>query len=592
MDNGEKKVSNLFDGRTIFNIPKYQRAYTWERSQLTDFVQDIKNQKEDRSYFLGTVLFEEKGLENNYQIIDVVDGQQRITTIIIFMVVLINSLKNNSSNADSEAIEILYETYIKHRANYKLRALEEDNTFFHTYILGSDNGEDYIRTPAQRRLYEAKKYFEEHLSRLEKTELDVICKKIDENSRVLVYSVKDTVQATQIFETTNDRGKGLTNLEKIKSFMMYKSYIASEEVPDQLLNTIRSRFGEIYNEYGRYEDKMDEDSILQYHFIAHQEWNSKEYQQYVLKVKETVNNYISEQDNESALKFIDTYTKELKETFFVAREILNSQLKFLRDIFILSRTSNFWPLLIKTFKLDKTPDKSSFSEVAKLLEIYSFRVYAVNQNRGNTGQSKLYAHARDFSGDYKGLKNSLIMIISEYSTDSMFKSNLSDPYIYERMNTRDLSYFFWKYENSLREFEQPVSSPMSESEFITENTRYQLTIEHIASQNPKESIVNERNILPEINDEFKEKHLHSIGNLTIDPQSANSSKGNKDFDYKNQNYFVKAPFKTQNELEKFLIEEQWSKESIDRRKDVLIKFALKYWDVRNTIGETIVDRKA
>ncbi|MDN4731376.1 hypothetical protein QYZ38_22605 [Vibrio parahaemolyticus] len=93
---------------------------------------------------------------------------------------------------------------------------------------------------------------------------------MDENSRVLVYSVQDTAEATLIFETTNDRGKGLTNLEKIKSFLMYKSYISSEETPEDLLNSIRSRFSDIYKEYEKYESKIAEDSILQYHFIAHQ----------------------------------------------------------------------------------------------------------------------------------------------------------------------------------------------------------------------------------------------------------------------------------------------------------------------------------
>lgn len=68
MDNGEKKLSSLFDGRTIFNIPEYQRAYAWSYLQLFDFLDDLSNQKIGRSYFLGTVLFEEKGLEGNYEI--------------------------------------------------------------------------------------------------------------------------------------------------------------------------------------------------------------------------------------------------------------------------------------------------------------------------------------------------------------------------------------------------------------------------------------------------------------------------------------------------------------------------------------------
>jgi len=579
MDNGEKKISSLFDGRTIFNIPEYQRAYAWGESQLSDFIEDIENQKEDRSYFLGTVLFEEKGLEKNYEIIDIVDGQQRITTIIIFMSVLINYLKDTSSSDEElEDIDLLYETYVKHKKQYKLRALEEDNDFFHSYILGDTNGTDYVRTPAQRRLYKSKEYFDKYLSALGKGELNSIRNKIDENSRVLVYSVKNTAEATLIFETTNDRGKGLTNLEKIKSFMMYKSYVASEGTPDQLLNTIRSRFSDIYKEYEKYEDKIDEDSILQYHFIGHQKWSAKEYQQYVVKVKELVNGFISNGNNIGALGFIDKYTKELKETFFTVHEILESKLEYLRNIFILSRTGNFLPLLVKAYKFDETNEKKYFSRIAHLLEIYSFRVYAINQNRGNTGQSKLYSYARNFSGNYKDLENLLVNIISEYSSDNIFKSNLSDSYIYEWMSTRDLSYFFWKYENYLRTSKQPKSSPMSEDEFISQNSKYKLTIEHITSQNPNTSIVKDESVLPEISDEFKELHLHSIGNLTIDPQSANSSKGNKCFEDKNEKYFGKAPFKTQNELEEFMVDSVWSDKSIIKRKNTLIDFALIQWN--------------
>jgi hypothetical protein len=578
MDNGEKKISSLFDGRTVFNIPEYQRAYAWEKSQLSDFVEDIQNQKVDRSYFLGTVLFEEKGLEKNYEIIDIVDGQQRITTIIIFMAVLIQRLKEESESDDElEDIDLLFETYVKHKRQFKLRALEEDNDFFHSYIVGENSGKDYIRTPAQRRLYKAKKFFIKYMSGLKKEDLNEIRKKIDENSRVLVYSVKDTAEATLIFETTNDRGKGLTNLEKIKSFMMYKSYVASEETPEQLLNTIRSRFSDIYKEYEKYEHKIDEDSILQYHFIAHQAWSGKEYQQYVTQVKEKVNKSIASENHSEALAFIDDYTMELKETFFSVHEILESRLRELRDIFILSRTGNFWPLLIKTFKFDETENKSKFRRIAKLLEIYSFRVYAVNQNRGNTGQSKLYTYAKSFTGDFTNLEKLLKQAISDYSGNRIFKSNLSYSYIYEWMSTRDLSYFFWKYENYLRTSRQPKSSPMSEEEFISNDSKFKLSIEHIASQNPKKSIVKDMSILPELSDEFEEEFLHSIGNLTIDPQSANSSKGNKSFEDKNEKYFRLAPFKTQNELETFVEGKAWSRESITKRKESLIKFSLIQW---------------
>lgn len=580
LDNGEKKISSLFDGRTIFNIPEYQRAYAWTKPQLKDFIEDLDNQKKDRSYFLGTVLFEEKGQEKNYEIIDIVDGQQRITTIIIFMTVLLEELSSEASSDDElEDLDLLTETYIKHKRRYKLRSLEEDNDFFHSYILENVDGKDFIKTPAQRRLYKAKKYYKDILENVNKKKLIEYKDKIDNNSRVLVYSVVDTAEATLIFETTNDRGKGLTNLEKIKSFMMYKSYIASEETPDELLKTIRTRFSDIYKEHEGIQSKIDENSILQYHFISHESWTGKDYQKYVTNVKLKVNTLIKNNKNIEALKFIDKYTKELKETFYIVENILSSDDENLRNVFILGRLGNFYPLLIKAYKLDQTQTKEKFSEISRLLEIYAYRVYAVNQNRGNTGQSKLYSLARDFNGDFNKLGNYIKKIILNYSSDNKFTVNLSDEYIYDWMLQNDLSYFFWNYENYLRENFQPKASSMSEKEFLSKNSKMKLSIEHIASQNPSKNIVSDEDIIPKIDKKFEEIYLHSIGNLTIDPLSANSSKSNNDFSIKNSKYFTKAPFKVQNELEDFLVKKKWDAESIEKRKKALLEFAKLRWEV-------------
>lgn len=68
----------------------------------------------------------------------------------------------------------------------------------------------------------------------------------------------------------------------------------------------------------------------------------------------------------------------------------------------------------------------------------------------------------------------------------------------------------------------------------------------------------------------------------IDQQSSNSSKGNKEFIDKNEKYFKRAPFETQNELEDFMVNSSWSDESIVKRKEVLIKFALTQWKADKT----------
>ena len=580
MDNGEKKISSLFNGLTVFNIPEYQRAYAWGEQQLSDFIEDINNQKLDRSYFLGTVLFQVQGLEGNYELIDIVDGQQRLTTIIMFMAALIQRLNVLAESEDEqEDIDLLNETYVKHRKQFKLRILKEDNDFFHCYILGDKDGRDFIRTPAQRRLYKAKKFFVDALVRFDKAQLLEMKTKIHENSRVLVYSVQDTAEATLIFETTNDRGKGLTNLEKIKSFTMYKSYVASENAPEELLGKIRSRFSDIYKEHEKVRDSLDENSILQYHFIAHEQWSGKDYQQHVKMIKDNINKLISTGDDGAALEYIERYTSELKETFFAVYEILNSTLPALKDLLYLKRLGNFWPLLIKAWKLDQTQEKSKFHRIVRLLEVYTFRVYAIQQNRSNTGQSSLFDLTRNFAGNFDALTEQLIELVKRYGRNKTFKENLEYSDIYIWISNQDLNYFFWKYENYLRKSEQPKTAPMSLEELTTNNNQFKMTIEHIASQTPKKSVVADMAILPEVDEEFEESYLHNLGNLTIDPLSANASKGNKDFSEKNEKYFLKAPFKSQNELENYLHNGKWTAESIEERTQKLVNFALEQWAI-------------
>ena len=92
MENGQKKISELFDGRKIFSVPYYQMAFAWEEKQLEDFIDDFENQDVSREYFFGTILFQERNSQKSFNMIDIVDGQQRITTLVIFMKNLIDKL--------------------------------------------------------------------------------------------------------------------------------------------------------------------------------------------------------------------------------------------------------------------------------------------------------------------------------------------------------------------------------------------------------------------------------------------------------------------------------------------------------------------
>lgn len=577
MQNGQKTISELFDGRKIFNIPKYQRAYAWEEKQLKDFVEDIDNQKSNRSYFFGTILLQEQDKHEGFEIIDIVDGQQRITTLVMFMKLLLKQSKDVGND-----ITVQLNTYILYHKRYKLRILDIDDDFFKSYILqDKQHSDSQVQTPSQRRLLEAKDF----LSKWLQTRSDKVEEFIDriENMRVLTYSVKDDAEATLIFETTNDRGKSLTSLEKSKSFLMHKTYIASENSKDNL-KTLHSRFSEIYRNYENVESRVDEDSILQYHFIAYEKWNHKShYQEPVVSIKDEINKLIMKDKKAETWNFIDRFSRELKESFETLKPLIVNPGPNLLDIFALNRASTFYPLFIKTYKLDNSDGKDNFKKVVQLSEIICFR-FGIVKHRVNTGRERLYGYAKSFNGDFGQLIENLQDFIEYYCQDSTFRYNLESRLFGENVTPDDQKYLFWKYENHLRAIEQPIFPDMSHEEFSGKDSQRKFSIEHIIPRNPADNkVVADKSICPLVDASFLSECLHSIGNLTIDPISANASKSNQDFEHKDQKYFRKAPLKTQNELIDFLNPEtgEWDKVTISNRAKKIVDFALDRWNHQN-----------
>lgn len=581
LENGQKKLKELFDGRKIFNIPAYQRAYAWETArQLPDFLEDIENQSMERDYFLGTILFREQTeKEAGFDIIDIVDGQQRITTIIIFMKVILDALKARMSSDEFEqhGLDLVEETYLTYKTRPKLRAISTDNDFFQAYVLGDGNGNDNITTPSQRRLYQAKQYFFDNLTGKTTDELLVLKKKLDECSKVLTYSVKDAAEATLIFETTNDRGKSLTNLEKIKSFLMYKIYLAAGEETLHQLSTIQQRFSEIFREVESFDGHLKEDDVLRHHFIAFENWTDRNhFQQPVDFIRLKLNEMINKGETQKVVTFVDQFSLRLKESFRTMRDLRASKSRSFRDLACLRRLDGFYPLLMKAYKADDTVEKSHFETTCKFLEIFSFRVLAIRGSRSDAGQTLIYTSARDFTGRYTKLFDNLRTEIDRFSTRKNFHESLCNTEIYHE-NASDLPYLMWKYENHLRNNEQPICPEMSEEEFLDNGKKKRLTIEHIASQTPN-TIVEDRGILSQLDRELLAENIHRLGNLTFDPASANSSKSNSTIEIKNSKYFTKAPYKTQNELEKFLSDGKWDLRSIEEREKKIIDFCMKYWN--------------
>jgi len=281
----KEKTFGEFVKKYNFVIPDYQRAYSWGEKQISPFINDIlehcddnNDPTDDTTYYLGHYILENSIDENIYEI---VDGQQRISTVYLFLLVC-GYLKKENYIKDIDFSPVSYDS----------AGLEEIKT-----ILNNRNDVDNelekllknSKTSSLKRMIEAVNLFKEAFSSSKKNTAllndDNIEKYIEiiNNAYCSVAVFKDKSVASQIFELHNTRGVKLTETEKVKALLMKNIYIHSSSKIDSENNIqeIQEYFARIFE----LEEKANQvwlrgdmplDTILMYHLRAVEDGNKTE----------------------------------------------------------------------------------------------------------------------------------------------------------------------------------------------------------------------------------------------------------------------------------------------------------------------------
>ena len=169
MDGSLVSLNGLLTGNQVFDIPVYQRGYAWERKNLEDLWEDLYYLDPSKKHYFGTVLLKDSGKTARAALatlkrLDVIDGQQRLTTVLILLREIISQLKEISTNELRGEVDALERSYLKDGSNYKLNPLGDDGEFFHHVVIdGNDFLSGATTTHSQRRLTEARAFFRERL---------------------------------------------------------------------------------------------------------------------------------------------------------------------------------------------------------------------------------------------------------------------------------------------------------------------------------------------------------------------------------------------------------------------------------------------
>ena len=338
---------NQFFTRKILEIPKYQRSYSWEKQNIRELYEDIQEALEtNSSHYIGTVVL---ARTDNKDIYHIVDGQQRLTTIVMFINVIIDKLD------DERDQEYYRRFYIKTKDTFKLTPLDRDRDFFYKILDGNLSIEAHSKS--QRFMLEAYEEIENIVDELIEDSMAFL--RAIEDLYVLEFIEEREADAIRIFQTVNDRGKELTRMDKMKSLLFYFSNKYLSEKYDNEINNI---FGEIFELYDDIkllgeEQKINiisskqftEDDLLRHHHICFNEESFDPTAQQVMdNVKMSLVSFRKNKELDKLDKYLFEYINSLLAYIKSFKKIISrtlSEEKYYKLFSILGLSAVYYPAI-------------------------------------------------------------------------------------------------------------------------------------------------------------------------------------------------------------------------------------------------------
>lgn len=529
-----------------FCVPSYQRPYSWESEKHTlDLFYDIENNLSEEEYFLGTIVL----TKNETGRLEIVDGQQRLTTILLFYAAIRDIFSEDSKD---KKIQVNYLSDYDRREDKeipKLNLNEYDNDFYREFIVNK-NLEYLSKSKSNELIKDSYFLIYEKLkqnSYNEKTLLDLM-DFIDEKLKIVIITVSEETNAFTIFETLNDRGLVLAQID------LLKNYLYSKCSNNTILSNVRHHWHTL-------SIKMDERKLslieyirafwlANYAFIRTKDnqifkalkdkIKNAEVQNFVLQLSDDSDLFIAIQDENHV------YWKE---------NGLENCAKYIKLLNYLELTQ-YYPLIfsiMKNFESDIEKEKA-----LKLVLSWMVRMLIVGSNKGGTVEQSYSKNALKIKKKEirtaKQLRDNLISLIPD---DETFKNAFSTA----TLSKEKLSRFY------LREIEHYKTKDNLEKEVPIDVDK--INLEHILPQNSE-------NNYPNFSTEEHTKYLKRIGNLTLMNTKSNNKQKSASFEDK------KVIFKESTiEITKSVADySEWSVENIEKRQNELAETAVKVWTIK------------
>jgi hypothetical protein len=567
---------------------------------VQDFLDDLMLLEPGKTHYTGTVVL----LGGGEQIIDdelnalvsadVVDGQQRLTTICL----LINEIRR--------AFESVGETVRSDGLRRQFLLISKDGVPRHKLQVGADSisvwtallKDQRVEPPdtlSGQRLFSAAMQLRDFVQSLVSASSDPVSSLVSLVNRVLtslqftLYILDQQAEVGVIFETLNDRGKPLTELEKAKNYFLFLAARLPAGHQRALAERINNAWSTIYRlllETARV-SPAGEDQFLRAHWLAAIDpvpirWKGVK----SLKTQFARDNYVGNHD--LLISEVGTYVESLARAARAYADSLRPSLKAFTDFGPLAATARsahnqlsragtvavFQPLMI-ALREQRPHDGDIYLEILDLCQRFAVRTYLIGGYRADAAQTRLYRLAHDVYSEAQSPEAvgwSLRQLVREYADDAYVRRSLLDTEAnWYRWGA--LKFFLYEYEIHLLGGARP---DIAYSYF--DKSKREKTIEHVLPQTANSNYWKAR-----FNSDQMRRLTNALGNLVLTRD--NSSYSNRAFPQKRgaagpgipaKTCYAQAPLAQEQELAQL---EDWTPEEIIARQHRLADWALQRWAV-------------
>ena len=605
-------LQELFNNR-VFRVPDYQRGYAWERQQVGEFLDDLELISSTRRHYTGTiVLYQRPDAKEkvddegrSYVETDIVDGQQRLTTTVLLLNEISRELSvYGGSNGLAQGIRKNYVkgTSLAGPPLYKLSLNKDTDKFFKDSVLETPGVAEPPITSAQR-LLDAKEQIAGYLRDAggdtagREQWLRDLQTKVTTRLHFNLYEVEHTAEEGVIFELMNDRGKQLTNFEKVKNYLLYiaSTLDVGEDTKNELADSVNDAWADMLKRLmaAGLSSPSDEDQLLRAHWLMKydpqsRKWDGskniknrfdlRRYHEQPAQLLRDLHQYI-----EGLRKACICYCDALRpardgafRTFSLKPEVQNEVKRWSLKLVSTRVTATFLPLLIAV-RLRWPSEPEKYREVVRLCEVFAFRFYRVARFYTSFRQASMFrlanevAHGMEFDSIVREIKLSYSSESARRQFDDFTDSEA--PRDWFRDWGAGLKYFLYEYEQWLAS-SRGASPRVSWADISRAGLKD--TIEHVLPQSIEDRPYWQDRFDTDAHEEYK----HDIGNLTLTKH--NSFYGNKPFPDKkgaigaDRPCYAMSPFFQEQELAEC---DDWTAEAINERRVRLLEWAKQRWYV-------------